>query len=253
MKTPRSLRLCLVGAMVAGASFTACEKAPPPAPPAPKKAEAPPPAPEPVRADALLQTMKADARVQFSPGAAPTDETLARAVITFADALARGDSEKFKSMLDPAGRGVLDKLVAEGLWDDSTGKAIEAVRVAKYSQVGDSAATFVLAIQEPRGAYPLQWAMAKAAGMVVISAIPTANMVKSRASEFDSLDVTAALAPTGAAPALAAPTAHGEQPAAPAGGNKATPAASPPHDESVRRRGTPNGPVNVPTGKPSGG
>ncbi len=249
-RTDRRLRACLAAAVLAGAALPACEKPAPPPPPPPKRTEAPPP-PEPVRADALLQTMKADARVQFPQSAAPTDETVARAVIAFADALARGDSDKFRTMLDPGGQAVLDKLVANGEWDDSTGKAIEAVRVSKVSGSA-SGGTLTLALQEARGAYPLQWAYATAAGAVVFTGLQSPNVVRPRASEFDGgnlpapTELTSGAAPfvpaSGTAPA-AAPQSPGNQPAeAPAG------------ETGDRKRGTPHGPVTVPgTSRPGGG
>src|SRR5262245_53734699 len=138
MKTLRVELVALATLASAGVLLSGCSKPPPPPPPPPPRKVAPPP-PEPVKTDALLQAMKADARVQFPQGAAPTDEGIARAVISLADALARGDTDKMKTMLDPAGKTVLDKLVAAGAWEDSTGKAIEAVRVASLTQSGDSA------------------------------------------------------------------------------------------------------------------
>lgn len=245
---PPFAAMAVAGAIV----LSACSKPPPPPPPpAPKKVEAPPP-PEPVRIDPLLQSMKADARVQFPQTSAPTDEQIARAVIGFADALARGDSDKFKTMLDPVGKGVLDKLVSTGQWDESTGKAVDAVRVAKLLQTGDSAAIVTIAIQDARGAYPLQWAAAKAAGAVIFVAMPTENMVRARASEFDTLDVTPSV---GGASASADAPASGSNDSKPAGDAPAKDDDKPPADgatpDKIRR--TPNGPVTIPgTGKPGG-
>jgi len=249
MKTRTSLRACLAASIGVGASLCACEKPPPPPPP-PKKVEAPPP-PEPVRADAILQTMRADARVQFPQSAAPTDEPVARAVIGLADALARGDSEKFREMLDPNGQAVLDKLVAGGHWDDSTGKVIEAVRVSRISGSG-SGGTLMLAVQEARGAYPLQWAYAKAGGAVIFTGVQSPDVVRARASEFDGGNLPAASEfPVGAA----RPTAGSQSPATVAAQpSGAAPAESPPASTGDRRRGTPNGPVTVPgTARPDGG
>ena len=251
MTTRRTdLNACLAAALAGAVLFGGCSKPPPPPPPAPKKVEAPPP-PEPVRVDSLLQTMKADARVQFASSAAPTDETLARAIISFADALARGDADKFKSMLDPGGKAVLDKLVAAGQWEESTGKSVEAVRVAKFTQSGDSGVV-MLAIQEPRGAYPLSWAVAKAAGTVVFTAMPTPSVVRPRASEFDTLAISAGI-DTPAAPDAGAPSS-GKPESLSADAPKKD-AAPTPGDDGTKVRKTPNGPVNIPNpgGKPGGG
>jgi len=257
MKTRRTDSLlhagaCMTAALVGSLFVAACEKpAPPPPPPPPKKAEAPPP-PEPVRTDSLLQTMKADARVQFPQSAAPSDEVIARAVISFADALARGDSDKFKTMLDPGGKAVLDKLVAGGQWEESTGKSVEAVRVAKLTASADSG-VLMLAIQEPRGAYPLAWAVSKVAGTAIFTALPISNVVKTRASEFDTLAITPGVdapMPAGTESAAAAPS--DDAPGADKSAKKPEekPEAAP--DDGSRTRSTPNGKVKIP-GRPSGG
>lgn len=179
-------------------AFFGCEKPkPPPPPPPPKRAAAPPP-PEKVVINGILQTLKPDARVQFPQDVAPTDETLARAVITFADALARGDADKIRPMLDPAGKTTLDTLVKNGGWGSSTGKAIEAVRVSSLAQ-GDQS-TLVLAVQEPGVAYPLAWTIGNTSGSIVFTAAPAPNVTRSRASDFDdpsslSEDASGAAAP----------------------------------------------------------
>src|ERR1043165_4813561 len=113
------VRSILLAPLGAGALFAGCEKKAPPPPPPPPPAPRPKP-PEPVAVDVLLQSMKADARVQFPAASAPTDEGMARAVITFADAFARGDADKLRPLLDPIGKQVLDQLTASGEWDDST-------------------------------------------------------------------------------------------------------------------------------------
>lgn len=215
-----------------------CEKkkvvAPPPPPPPP-----PPPAPEPVHVDGLLQAMKADARVQFPANKAPTDEKLARAVIELADALARGDAKKFESIIDAPGKGVLAELQASGAWEESTGKKIEAVRVAKLSGGGD----LVLAVQEVGSAYPLAWKANTSGPAVVFSAVPTRNLILSRASEFD----TASLSITSAASAPSPSTKPEEDETLPGADPKPDePASEGEPDSAPRRRSTPNGPVNIP-------
>ncbi|GEM_PF-1878072 len=224
-----------------------CEKkkvAPPPAPPPPPP---PPPAPEPIKVDGLMQAMKADARVQFPAANAPTDERLARAVIELADALARGDAKKFESMIDAAGKGVLSELQASGAWEESTGKKIEAVRVAKLSSGGD----LVLAVQEVGSAYPLAWKANTTGPAVVFSAVPTRNLILARASEFDM----ASLSVVSSAPAPSAAAKPGEEETLPGAAPKAEEPAAPEESGTpTRRRSTPNGPVNIPNpGGNSGG
>lgn len=219
------------------AGIGGCEKkkvvAPPPPPPPP-----PPPAPEPVRVDGLLQAMKADARVQFPAANAPTDEKLARAVIELADALARGDAKKFEALVDAPGKGVLAELQASGAWEESTGKKIEAVRVAKLSGGGD----LVLAVQEVGSAYPLAWKANTTGPAVVFSAVPTRNLILNRASEFD----TASLSMASAAPAPAATKEEDERGDLPADAKPDAPAEDDSSSPAPRRRSTPNGPVTIP-------
>lgn len=160
-----------------------CKKPPPPPPPPPPRKVEPPP-PEKVPVAALVQTMKLDARVQFPDSAAPTNEEFARAVATFADALARGDAAKFSSMLDPGGKDVLDRLQKAGLWASSTGKVIEAVRISSAAG-GEDGGLVKIAIQEPGSAYQLAWNVTRPSGSFLFTASPSANVTRSRASDFD--------------------------------------------------------------------
>lgn len=90
----------------------------------------PPPPPEKIEVATLVQQLKADKRVQFPEAVAPTDEWAARAVIQFADGLARGDAEMLRPMMDANAREILEMLEASGQWEDAT-KRIEAVRVVE--------------------------------------------------------------------------------------------------------------------------
>jgi hypothetical protein len=98
-----------------------------------------------VDVDAMMQTMQADARFQFPKSEAPVDPDLARAVITFGDALTRGDSGKIRDLMDGQTKYVLDELVGTEQWSNAT-EGIEAVRViflggASGSSGGDQYAT----------------------------------------------------------------------------------------------------------------
>jgi hypothetical protein len=149
-------------------ALMACEKkkeAPPPPPPPPP----PPKSPEPIDIKLVLQSAKPDARVNFGQAYAPTDESLARAVIAFADALAKGDAAKFGAMLAPEAKSDLDSLTGTGGWEEGTTK-IEAVRVVRLDDItsggpgggpgGSGASTGAMiqfAVQDPTGAYLLGW------------------------------------------------------------------------------------------------
>jgi hypothetical protein len=164
--------------------------------------------------------------VQFPEASAPTDESLARAVINFADALAKGDADKLRPMLDPVGKQVLDQLTASGDWDESTGKSIEAVRVSKLS--GSDPASLRLAIQEPGSAYALAWSVRSNEGAFIFAGAPIPNVTFPRASDFDNSPLSVGAAPPAApaerdpAPDTAAPSPEDGE-SAPAGGNSAMP------------------------------
>lgn len=240
----RNHRVFLLAPALAVSLFAGCKKEPPPPPPAPPPAPRPRP-PEPVAVSTLLQTMKADARVQFPDANAPTDEGLARAIIGFADAFAKGNADKLRPMLDPLGKQVLDQLTSSGQWDESTGKAIEAVRVSKLS--GSDPASLCLAIQEPGTAYALAWTVRSADGAYVFAGAPIPNITFPRASDFDNASLTS----TGPKAPSTADTPEGKA-GKPAEGEAPAPEESP--ADGPKRRNTPAGPVTIPDpSKPGGG
>ena len=124
--------------LVAGVSvMEGCKKKAPP-PPAPVQVAPPPaPVPDPIDFKAVAQTMKADRRVAFAPGATTTKQPLAEAIIALADGLARGDDKKFSANIDPASRTQVKSLVAGGQWAEQT-KKIESVRVVRIMDGAES-------------------------------------------------------------------------------------------------------------------
>lgn len=230
--------------------MTACS--PPPPPPAPPPAPPPPPPPaEPIQIDPLMQSVKPDQRVQFPQVAAPVDETLARAVIKLCESMVKGDSGAMGAMLDPAGRGILDRLVGSGEWDETTQK-IQAIRVVNIINLGDptsaqmSAANVYLAVQEPGKAYVLAWLASRAGDTWVFSGNVSTSMTKARASEFDGLSEDAlSKDPAPGSTPFAPP--QSEQPAdAGAGGTTPTP---PPGETAPQRPGNPHAPGNIVPGE----
>ncbi len=184
--------LALVG-MIAlpGVGLTACS--PPPPPPAPPPPPPPPPPDAtPIQIDPLLQSVKPDQRVQFPQVAAPVDESLARAVIKLAEALAKGDTAAVGPMLDPSARGILERLSGTGQWQDATAR-IQAVRVVNIINLGDpksakmSIGNVYLAIQEPNRAYILAWLANRVGDNWIFSGNLSTASTRARASEFDGL------------------------------------------------------------------
>lgn len=228
-----------------GTMMTACS--PPPPPPAPPPAPPPPPPPaEPIQIDPLMQSVRPDQRVQFPQVAAPVDETLARAVIRLCEAIVKGDSAAMGPMLDPAGRGILERLVAGGEWAETTEK-IQAIRVVSIVNLGDptsaqmSAANVYLAVQEPGQAYVLAWLASRAGDTWIFSGNVSTSATRARASEFDgaSEDVLSKDPAPGITP-FAAPQAD-----APADGSTPAPGGTAPTTEPASSPGNPRAPGNI--------
>ncbi len=184
--------------------------------------------------------MKADARVQFPQAKAPIDENFAKAVISFADALAKGDAAHIEPMLDSTSKSVLGELKASGGWDDAVAK-IQAVRVVQLAG-SDAGGMLSLAVQEPGSSYVLNWTITGADGKFVFAGMPASSQVLARASDWDTANVM---------PAVSGPSGPKLDPSAIKPGEEVphsdTP-ATPEPERDPRRRNTPNGPVTVPGG-----
>lgn len=184
-----------LGVALAGlAMVTACEKKKAPPPPAPvvEAPPPPPPVPDPVTIDSLLRSEKADPRVQFPQEVAPVDESLAKALIAFSSALAKGDASQFRPMLSTSAQATLDALSASGEWDESTGK-IAGVRVLRIVDNAPSGgqemtdATIYLGVQEAGSAYVLGWSALKQGSGWKFNGAASTTATRPRASDFGSL------------------------------------------------------------------
>jgi hypothetical protein len=209
-------------AMIAGAglcvgTLSACKKEAPPPPPPPK---APPPAPtapppvpsgteasgeqaEPVKIDTVLAAAKSDPRVQFPQNVAPSDGSVARAIVDAANALAKGNDGALRAMLHADAQLILDGLVNSGDWETST-KRIEGVRVIAVNQTPRNEANatgFVvqMAVQEPGEAYVIAWEGAKQGMGWKLTGAKAPAGTKPRASDW--ADGATAAAPSGRAAA----------------------------------------------------
>jgi hypothetical protein len=229
----------VVLSLVAIASFSGCEKKKPPPPPPPAPVIIPPP-PK-IEVQALLQELKSDARVQFAESAAPTDRTLAEGAIRLADAIARGDDKALRGLLDRSGQVILDDLVGRSEWSPATGR-IEAVRIAQITSAGP-AAIVTTAIQEPGGAYILNWTAVPSGDRVMFVPMTAADGTKPRASDWDTAMVLARFEMPTDLPDLGPLNGPGRSPDAPG----ETPAGTGP-----TRKSTPGGPITIP-GSPGGG
>ncbi|MCX5691831.1 MAG: hypothetical protein NTV94_18895, partial [Planctomycetota bacterium] len=180
----------------------------------------PPKSPDPIDIKPVLQSAKPDARVHFGQAYAPTDESLAKAIIALADTLAKGDAAKLGGMLTSDAKADLDALTSSGGWEAGTSK-IEAVRVVGFNDLtaggpgggpggsgASTGATIQLAVQDPSGAYLLGWEAVKDADHWKFKGVEAPAGEKRRASEFDreagGETATAGTAAPAAAPAAAA-------------------------------------------------
>lgn len=140
----------------------------------------PPPPPAEVNFDALLQTEGADPRVQIGASVSTEDESLARAAIALASAVAGGDADAMRSALTEEAAAVVDSLTATGEWADATA-GVEAVRITALSGT-----SLTLAVQDPGGAYPLLWTVVRGDdGVIRFTGEPAPDVELSRASQFD--------------------------------------------------------------------
>lgn len=185
-----ALSILAVGASMS--LLAGCEKKKPPPvvePPPPP----PPPPPAQVQVDPILASMSPSAKVQFPQTAAPHNEALARAVIAFADALAKGDAEKFEASLGPADKQWMSRLTNDGSWETETAK-LEAVRVVMVEDgvnADPTGAAVYFALQTPEGADVIGWGAAKVGDQWMFIGAPSTKATKRRASEWDSVGILA--------------------------------------------------------------
>ena len=186
--TTRIIGGVLIGALLAGSvtTLSGCgDSKPKPKPVAPPPPPPPPP-PKQLDAGALLQTMRADQRIQFPNEKAPSDESVARSVIELATAIIKGDDKAMGNMLVSTGKDVLDSLTTSGAWEEATAK-IEAIRVVELSAAGDKPQSFTVsyAVQEPGLAYVMRFSATLDNGTYKYTGLPGGRLTRTRANQFD--------------------------------------------------------------------
>ncbi len=123
-----------------------------------KKEEAPPlPAPVATRVADPMDGITLHEKVQWPDKYKPATAAQAQAVAALANALASGDAERAKGVLEPADRDLLADMIALGEWTSQT-SGIEAVRVCVLRESEDKASLILgLGVQDGLGAYILAW------------------------------------------------------------------------------------------------
>ncbi|MEC9373802.1 MAG: hypothetical protein VYC34_08160 [Planctomycetota bacterium] len=174
-------RMCLVATaaiVAAAAGLTGCGKEE-------EAAAPPPPAPKPVVTVDPLADVVLDPRVEFPKERAPNEPGLAKAIGNLASAIAAGDAESMKPLLDEASAALLDEMVDRGVWEESTSN-IEVVRIAAL-EGGAGGAKVGLAVQDPKGAYLLAWEGLQRGSDWVFSGLAVDAPSVGRASELDGV------------------------------------------------------------------
>ena len=133
---------------------TACEQGPPPPDPQANKTPPPPPPPPPPKVTPikdLMAELNIDPRIVMDENAAPNSDAERRAVLTFLDAVTRGNATAVRDMLSMDDQLILEQLIDSGRWD-STVQDIDSVMVmtgpnTNRTDIGSSTANLaVLAI-----------------------------------------------------------------------------------------------------------
>lgn len=132
MRTREMLLVGAAGVVALGLSLSGgCKKPPSPPPPPP-----PPPPPVVILDDVAKEMPNLDPRVSWKSDIQVTDRAFIVSALTLADAFARGDAAKAKSLMDAQGQGVVDELVNSAQWDDAS-KTVEAVRIVFAAPPGE--------------------------------------------------------------------------------------------------------------------
>ncbi len=180
---------CLAG--VAGVSLTACggDKND-----QQSQLDQPRERPEPrPRVDPMAE-LDIDPRVQFPEQRAPATRELAQAVADLASAIAAGDADRLRQLVDAPTEAVLDELVESGAWEEETGD-IEVVRVVNLESE-EGVAKVGFAVQDPRGAYLLGWEGSELRGGWVFTGFAVDGAPEAaRAAELDGAALVEAALP----------------------------------------------------------
>ncbi len=219
-RDPRHIALVSLLAPALGLAAGCEEKKAPPPPPPPQAVTR---APEPLQIESIIQ----DKRVQFPQSIAPSDESLSRSVVSFATALAKGDSAALSQLLDAPGKNLLDMQVKSGEWQQATA-GLAVVRVVRIDPKGDSA-DLGIAVQGSSpadGAYLTGWRARQVDGKWTFGGLPVVSRSAPAAADLDGAELAKPAPVVKEEPKPAAPT----EPAPPAQPRSAPnkPAAPPP-------------------------
>ncbi|MGI9013171.1 MAG: hypothetical protein ACR2GY_02870 [Phycisphaerales bacterium] len=183
-------------AMFSSLMLSGCSEPPPPPPVVRTAPPPPPPPPPPPRVDTLddlRAELNTDPRIVFDELDAPRDTAQRRAILTFFDAFARGNSTAARQMMPPTEKHELDDLIQSGRWD-STIQNIEEILIS----TGDAPAIIgvdagstnlaVLAIFQVDGDYqPTLWYLSSGADGPEFIAAPTPPDILNRVSGTDMI------------------------------------------------------------------
>lgn len=158
-----------------------------------KKEEAAPQTAAPVTAkiEDPMEGIDLHAKVQWPDKYRPSTAAQAQAIAALANALASGDAEKAKGVLDGADRDLLNDMIALGEWASQTG-GIDAVRVCVLKEADDKThLTLGLGVQDSLGAYMLAWKAPLAGDAVVFSGMAIQPVTAASVAMLDDAELKA--------------------------------------------------------------
>jgi hypothetical protein len=144
----RSTLPCVMLLLAAGVVVPGCGK---------KEEAAPAPAPVAAKVVDPMEGIDLNAKVQWPDKYRASSAAQAQAIAALANAIASGDGEKAKGVLETADRDLLADMMALGEWSSQTG-GVEAVRVCVLKESDDKThVTLGLGVQDSLGAYMIAW------------------------------------------------------------------------------------------------
>lgn len=146
-------------------------------------------APVAVRAVDPMEGIELHAKVQWPDKYRPASAAQAQAIASLLNALASGDAEKAKAVLEAADREVLADMIAFGEWTGETG-GLEAVRVCVLKESDDKTAlTLGIGVQDSLGAYILAWKAAPGADPMTFSGMAIQPVTAASVAMLDDAEL----------------------------------------------------------------
>lgn len=177
------------------------------------------------------------AKVQWPEKYRASSAVQAQAIVALANAIASGDAEKAKGVLETADRDLLADMIALGEWTSQTG-GVEGVRVCVLKESDDkTSVTLGLGVQDSLGAYMIAWKAPSGTDAVTFTGMAIQPVTAAAVAMLDDAELKAPVVAEAVRETKIASTAN-------------------PADIAAKEAGgggsSPETPVNRPFSKPSG-